>query len=157
MDSQHNTTVTDRDCICPVCFKPINPAVMEQDLLSADGIRRRSYSVWCPECSRGGQGYIVIQFYNGGRWRIEKYIPIRPLYVYDGDWQQVQPPMADNAAEPAPVIQTGPGGDFTAKTTDQKLAAALESYNHLIEQLASCGGVIRDILLNRNSNLENRK
>jgi hypothetical protein len=150
MDS--HKTKTDYDCICPVCFKQVDPKCMEQGMLSADGIRRRSYSTWCPECSAGGQGYIVIQYYHGGRWHIEKYIQIQPLYIYHGKWQHVQEAMPQQQPEAQapgfpPVVQTGPGGDFINTTTDADLSKALESYTNLITQLSTCGHLISDILL----------
>lgn len=137
----------DPDCVCPVCYRTCPPACSEGEQI-AEGIRRRSYSVWCPECSRTGRGYIVIQYYHGGRWRIEKYIPIKPVYVMEGDWigvQQAQPEQVEQTEEP--ILQFGPGGDFVSKTSDVKLAQAIQTYNDLIAKMFSCGQAIKDILL----------
>lgn len=154
MDSNNKQNQIDRDYICPVCFKATAPAVAEPESYS-DGICRRSYSVWCPECSAAGQGFIVLQFRHGGRWRIEKYIPIKPLYIYDGPWQAVQ--QALPMQQEVPLIQTGPGGDFAISTSDEKMTEALKSYNDLLVQLAGAGHQLVDVILNRKSNLENRK
>jgi hypothetical protein len=144
----------DIDIVCPICFKSVEPSQSEGDFL-ADGVRRRSYSAWCPQCSLSGQGYIVIQFYHGGRWRIEKFIPVKPLFIFSGDWQHIQDPIPQQAeAQAAPVLQFGPGGDFSDATTDEQLTSAIETCKSLLTQLADCGRLINDILHNRKTKIQ---
>ena len=134
----------DPDCVCPVCFKPTWPAVMEPEAV-AEGVRRRAYSCWCEQCDiGGGAGFIVVQFYDGGRWRIEKYISIKPLYQFDGPWQIIQEAIPNDETEP--LIQTGPGGDYQKTFTAEQITAVFEQYGKIQKVLSAAGGQIVEML-----------
>lgn len=125
----HPTVQTDKDVICPKCFKPLqHPVVTGQ---GTDRYKRemRTYYGWCFECE---QGCLVIQFKREGRWVIHKY---RRATLLDGsgqchlknNWQ-----VLNELPEPAPVV-VGPGGDFDKQITPE-VTTILKSLQSIFEK-----------------------
>lgn len=92
--------------ICPACLQPAHACVFRET--NEQGRQIRAYMSWCWGCDKG---FEVEQFRLAGIWHIHRY----RLYQAGaqktlGDWQNV---LDLPAAAAVPLVQFGPGGDFT--------------------------------------------
>ena len=101
---------TDKDVVCPKCFKPLPKLSYTLFPIKKDRHERklRTYFCWCNECKIGSE---TIQFERDGRWVIHKYqiygVSIKQLYcTTTGKWI-----VLNELPELAPVI-VGPGGNY---------------------------------------------
>jgi len=99
---------TDKDVVCPKCFKPLQGQSVLHAIPDRYGRKLRKYFGWCLECNRG---FEVVQFDKDNRWHIHKYqnyevIGQKIHCTPAGNWTTV-----NELPEPAPVV-VGPGGDY---------------------------------------------
>jgi hypothetical protein len=142
-----STPNTQTGVLCPQCSSPLPYPIVDQSF-HIDGQEYRSWWGYCFHCRKG---FIAIQLRGlAAGWLLYKYLTYRLINnvpVADGQWIMVTP-LLETAAKPViapapPVIQTGPGGDFTNQTDDKKLLAILEKANHTLSDLSK---VISEII-----------
>ena len=129
--------------VCPICFKSIKPAVIDPSQMDSVGVLRRAYTTWCEPCG----GHVVIQFFDSrvAKWVIEKHGRLEPLYVIKGGYIAVCE-ARPITAKTEPVIQTGPGGDFTNEISDAQVKEFLDALGAAGEKVQA---IIRSILEKR--------
>jgi hypothetical protein len=124
---------TVKDAVCPECYKPlVAPTVMDEQR-HASGNTIRSYFGWCFDCN---QGFAATQFFNADlrRWvlcQYQRYALLGTVQIIDPQPRQVCPMPA------VPVVQTGPGGDFTQATMDKDLAASVTTAVGVMHKVAT--------------------
>ena len=103
---------TDKDVVCPKCFKPLQGKSVLQTIPDRYGRKLRKYFGWCIE---NQAGFEVIQFLKDNHWHIHKYQLYRAISpnIYRPEKKWI---VLNELPEPAPVV-VGPGGDFDKQIT----------------------------------------
>ncbi len=129
--------------VCPECYKPIIAPFMAPDsVLESSPVKRRSYNGWCCHCDKS---FLVLQFLTSdGRWVIEKFAKMKAVYVFDGDWVDVHKPLIKQS--PAPLIQTGPGGDYSKPTSGDQVNATIQQAKDVLIKAVGVIGEVKDVL-----------
>ncbi|MGH2271366.1 hypothetical protein ACQ9LF_06165 [Anaerohalosphaeraceae bacterium U12dextr] len=136
-----DTQYTVQDAVCPECFKLLIRPLMHTEDLSGDGVTRRGYSGWCTGCDKS---YVVIQrLLDDGRWRIQKYAAMKPVYVIDGDWKIIEQP---DGTEAVPLIQTGPGGDYYRSVSGEAINQTAAQAKEVLIKCVNLIGEVNDTL-----------
>lgn len=127
--------------VCACCHRQINSFSLFGPKADIAGIEHRMYLGYCLTCDKA---FEVEQFMEAGVWKILRY------RIEDGLWQQMQPLPAvhtgtqspnhytasPNHYTDAPILRTGPGGDFTMDMSEAELESLLENAVSLQNQLA---------------------
>lgn len=107
-NTQTKTQATVKDVVCPDCFQCCSWPSVTRPTTDKYGRTTRTYYGWCEGC---GWGFEVIQFEKSGRWIIHRY-----RYYDRADPSGTKGPARQwqvlAELPEAPVVMTGPGGDF---------------------------------------------
>ncbi|MCE5184955.1 MAG: hypothetical protein LLF76_02375 [Planctomycetaceae bacterium] len=93
--------------VCPRCCKPTRYFLLFGPAPDEYGRTIRSYIGYCDLCH---SEFEVTQFQVGQLW------PMHRCRLDGQEWKVIQP-------LPEPVVQTGPGGDYVQRMTDEDLNA----------------------------------
>ncbi len=133
--------------VCPSCFRPL-PYPHVHPEYSADGHTFRMVQGWCFNCHRGA---IIIQFRGmAGKWHIHKFTAYDiadniPIALDGGQWTVLcdLPP----AQQPTPpVVQTGPGGEYIKRITEDDLNKEIYLLAKLAGIMDSCKSILTDLI-----------
>lgn len=137
---------TVKDAVCPECFElMICPAVNEHRA-GKDSRPMRSYFAWCFKCDKG---FEVIQFERAGRWVIHKY----QEYTVDdqeGKCRHVNGWTVLNEITDAPLVMTGPGGDYRKEIGGDDINEMLDKTIRAVGQtLIKLGNILTSVIKDR--------
>ena len=142
-----NTEQMVKDAVCPVCFKPlVNPMVNEYPNGAKCKRPLRTYFAWCFNCNKG---FEVIQFERERRWVIHKY----QEYTVDdkeGKCRHIDDWTVLNEMPEAPLVMTGPGGDYVKEICGDDINKMLDKTLEGIGQvLTKLGNILTSVVQDR--------
>ncbi|MCE5184553.1 MAG: hypothetical protein LLF76_00310 [Planctomycetaceae bacterium] len=113
--------------VCPHCCKPTRYFLLFGPAPDEYGRTIRSYIGYCDRCH---SEFEVTQFQVGQLW------PMHRCRLDGQEWKVIQP-----LPEP-PLVQTGPGGDFSRAYSTEQLEAIVEKATKC---LVDCGKIIATV------------